>query len=266
VRFGGNTSCVEILTEDSRIILDAGTGIRLLGDRLEPGRRTSLFLTHFHWDHIQGLPFFAPMYDPDFDLRIVGPEQDGSGADTLLAGQMGPNYFPLPYERFRASLSFQNLREGFWEDAGIRVRAFRVRHPSFTVGYRIEAKGRAVAFIPDNELRGGPWSVPATWADDMEAFVADTDLLIHDSMFTDEEYVRKEGWGHSTFTQTLELAERAGVKKACFFHHAPFRSDEALSAILLDLRREVEERGSTLGVEAASEGTEAVFHGREGSE
>jgi ribonuclease BN (tRNA processing enzyme) len=206
------------------------------------------------------------MYDPGFDLRIVGPDQDGLGVDTLLAGQMGPNYFPLPYERFRASLSFRNLREGIWEDDGIRVRAFRVRHSSYTVGYRIEAMGRAVAFIPDNEVRGGPWSVPETWFDDMDAFVAEADLLIHDSMFTDEEYNQREGWGHSTFTQTLELAERAGVKNVSLFHHAPFRSDEALGAILDDIRREVEERGSNLGVEAASEGTKVVLDGREGSE
>jgi len=253
---------VEVLAGHSRIILDAGTGIRLLGERLEPERRTSIFLTHFHWDHIQGFPFFAPAFSPDFDLRIVGPEQDGASVESLLAGQMGPRYFPLLYDHFRASISFHHLNEGTWEDGGVVVRAFRIRHSSFTVGYRVEAAGHSVVFIPDNELIGGPWPTPPGWMDDLVAFVDGADLLLHDSMFTDEEYVAREGWGHSTFSQTLELAERAGVGRALFFHHAPYRSDDALETILGHFQQKLEERGSALGVDVASEGYRITLGGR----
>jgi phosphoribosyl 1,2-cyclic phosphodiesterase len=259
VRFGGNTSCVELLTARSRIILDAGTGIRALGEGLDIERRTSIFLTHFHWDHIQGFPFFKPAYTPDFDLRIVGPEQDGVGVEALLAGQMGPMHFPLLYDDFKASISFHHLNEGVWEGEDFLVRAFRIRHSCFTVGYRVEAAGSSVVFIPDNELLGGPWLTPTGWMDDLVAFAGDTDLLIHDAMFTDEEYGRTEGWGHSTFSQTLELAGHAGAKSTLFFHHAPFRSDDALATILGHYQRSIEERGSNLGVDVASEEYRAVF-------
>jgi len=230
-----------------------------LGEGLDSERRTSIFLTHFHWDHIQGFPFFKPAYTPGFDLRIVGPEQDGVGVEALLAGQMGPRYFPLLYDNFRASFSFHHLNEGVWEDEEFLVRAFRIRHPCFTVGYRVEAGGRTVVFIPDNELVGGPWTTAPGWMDDLVAFVGDADLLIHDSMFTDEEYAKTEGWGHSTFSQTLELAERAGAKSTLFFHHAPFRSDDALATILRNNQLELEERGSNLRVDLASEEYRSVF-------
>lgn len=259
--FGGNTTCVEIQAGESRIIFDAGTGIRLLGDKLmaEGATRASIFLTHFHWDHIQGFPFFAPVYNPEFDLRIVGPEQEGMDVESLFAGQMGPVYFPIPYEALSANLAFDHLNEGVWEQDGIRMRAMRMRHPSYTVGYRVEAFGRSVVFIPDNELVGGAFPTPGGWREKLEKFVEGADILIHDAMYTDEEYPQKAGWGHSTFSQTLELAERAEVKQVFFFHHAPERSDAELNLILRDLRNEVGERGLDLGVHAAFEGKQVLI-------
>ena len=193
---------------DRLIIIDAGTGIRLLGDKLlsETGtKKAAIFLTHFHWDHIQGFPFFAPVYNPEYDLRIVGPSQDGMDVESLFAGQMGPVYFPIPYEALSATLTFDHLNEGVWEHDGARMRAMRMRHPSYTVGYRVEALGRSVVFIPDNELVGGDFPTPTGWRDRLEEFVSGADLLFHDAMFTEEEYETHTGWGHSTFQQTLEV-------------------------------------------------------------
>jgi phosphoribosyl 1,2-cyclic phosphodiesterase len=259
--YGGNTTCVEVQAGESRIIFDAGTGIRLLGNKLmeEGATKACIFLTHFHWDHIQGFPFFEPVYNPEFDLKIVGPEQDGMDVETLFAGQMGPVYFPIPYEALSANLTFDHLNEGVWEQDGIRMRAMRMRHPSYTVGYRVEAFGRSVVFIPDNELVGGTFPTPPKWREKLNEFVAGADVMFHDAMFTQEEYPRREGWGHSTFTQTLELAEQAGVKKVFFFHHAPERSDAELNQILDTYRTEVGERGLDLGVHAAFEGKQVLI-------
>jgi phosphoribosyl 1,2-cyclic phosphodiesterase len=259
--YGGNTTCVEVQAGESRIIFDAGTGIRLLGDKLmeEQATKACIFLTHFHWDHIQGFPFFAPVYNPEFDLRIVGPEQDGMDVETLFAGQMGPIYFPIPYSALSANLAFDHLNEGVWEQDGIRMRAMRMRHPSYTVGYRVEAFGRSVVFIPDNELVGGQFPTPPKWREKLNEFVAGADILFHDAMFSQEEYPRKEGWGHSTFSQTLELAEQAEVKQVFFFHHAPERSDTELNQILDTFRTQVAERGLDLGVHAAFEGKQVLI-------
>ncbi len=260
--YGGNTTCLEVKAGDRRLIFDAGTGIRLLGNKLmeeDADRKACIFLTHFHWDHIQGFPFFAPVYNPEFSLKIVGPMQEGLSVETLFAGQMGPVYFPIPYQALSASLTFDHIHEGIREHEGIRMRAMRMRHPSFTVGYRVEVFGRSVVFIPDNELVGGVFPTPPRWREELEEFVAGADLLFHDAMFTQEEYPAHEGWGHSTFTQTLELAERAGVKQLFFFHHAPERSDAELNHILTHFRTQVQERGLDLGVHAAFEGKQVLI-------
>ncbi len=261
-RYGGNTSCVEVEAGDCRIILDAGTGIRLLGEKLNAEsatKRASIFLSHFHWDHIHGFPFFAPAYNPEFELRIIGPTQEGMDMESLLRGQMESVYFPIPYDALSANITFHHLNEGSWEHDGVRLRSMRMRHTSFTVGYRVEAFGRKVVFIPDNELVGGSYSTPPGWMDQLVEFVAGADLLLHDAMFTTEEYPAREGWGHSTFTQALELAERARVKRLYFFHHAPGRSDQELDRIVQHFREEVGNRGSDLDVRAAAEGAPLII-------
>ncbi len=259
--YGGNTTCVEVQAGEARIIFDAGTGIRLLGDKLtgEGASRACIFLTHFHWDHIQGFPFFNPVYNPEFDLKIVAPEQEGMDVETLFAGQMGPVYFPIPYEALSANLTFDHLNEGIWEEGPILMRSMRMRHPSFTVGYRVEAFGKSVVFIPDNELVGGPFPTPPGWRKRLEEFVAGADIMFHDAMFTEAEYPRKEGWGHSTFKQTLELAAETGVRQVFFFHHAPQRSDAELNIILDEFRTDAAERGLDLGVHAAFEGKKVII-------
>ncbi len=256
VKYGGNTSCVEVRAGEERIVFDAGTGVLGLGEKLVsegPLKPVSIFLTHFHWDHIHGLPFFAPAYDPDFQIRILGPAQEGLALDSVLRSQMGPVHFPLPYEALSAQISFQELSEGWWEGSEISVRSLRVRHASYTVGYRLEALDRSVVLIPDNELVGGTYDVPADWMDKLVGFVGGADLLIHDAMFTSEEYQDLEGWGHSTFSQALALAKEAGVKKLLFFHHSPRRTDVELDRIVRAVRKQCDDRGITVELGAAEE-------------
>jgi phosphoribosyl 1,2-cyclic phosphodiesterase len=256
-RFGGNTSCVEVRTGDTRIILDAGTGIRLLGEEIreeEGEKQAVVFLTHSHWDHIQGLPFFSPAYDPDFKLRICGPTQENLSAEAVFAHQMGPIFFPVTFQELPASITFSEVQEGDWVQDGVRMRAKRVRHPSVTLGYRLEALGRSVVYIPDNELEGGSLATPARWGEEIEDFVRGADVLIHDAMFTEEESPSYEGWGHSTFEQTVDLALRADVRRLLFFHHAPGRSDAELNRIQESFEEEVLDRGGDLQVRAAEEG------------
>jgi phosphoribosyl 1,2-cyclic phosphodiesterase len=253
---------VELKAGECRVIFDAGTGIRLLGDKLqaESGtKKASIFLTHFHWDHIQGFPFFAPVYNPEFNLRIIGPSQEGMDVESLFAGQMGPIYFPIPYEALSATLTFDHLQEGVWEHNGVQMKAMRMRHASYCVGYRVEFGGTSVVFIPDNELVGGDFPTATNWREKLEEFVSGADILFHDAMFTDEEYSSHEGWGHSTFNQTLDLAQRAGVKQVFFFHHAPERSDAELNQILDQARKRVAELGLDLGVHAAFEGKQVLI-------
>lgn len=241
------------------IIFDAGTGVRLLGDKLldaDGPVEATLFLTHFHWDHIQGFPFFAPLYDPAASLRVLGPRQEGLDIQTLFARQMGQVHFPVPLEALAADLTFEHLSEDAWEAPGVRVRSMRVRHPSHTVGYRLEAGGRSICYVPDNEVAGATYPDDPGWRERFVSFLEDADYLFHDAMYTSEEYERRTGWGHSTYHQTLDLAAEAGVRHLFFFHHAPERSDEELNPILDRFRSRVSQRGLSLEVNAAFEGKE----------
>ncbi len=265
--FGGNTSCLEVIAGERRFIFDAGSGIRPLGDHLlahtsEP-IRAELFLTHFHWDHIQGLPFFGPLYNATTRLRVHGARQADIDIRTLIAGQMGPIYFPVPFERISAHMEFEHLSGKAWLEPGVEVAALRVRHPANTYGYRISAGGVSLAFIPDNELVGGQYALPARKAyDDLVRFLGDVDVLYHDAMFSDAEYPHREGWGHSTFSQAVKLAEDAGVRRLYLFHHAPERTDAELSRILDELRDDIARRGSTLEVGVAAEGEDILLEER----
>lgn len=267
VRFGGNTPCLEVEAGPGRrCVLDAGSGLRALGDRLrgEPGPvDLDLFLTHFHWDHIQGFPFFRPLHDEDCRVRVHGPRQEGVDIESLLRVQMAPEYFPVPYATVAATLAFHHTGPGAWTDGHLEVAAYRLRHAGHTCGYRVRAGGAAVAYLPDNELVGGAYPVDGPgWYDGLIEFLRGVDVLLHDAMYTDDEYARAEGWGHSTFAQAARLAEDAGVGHLLFFHHAPDRSDAELLRILEAVREDGARRGSPLRLDLAEEGWTLEVPGR----
>ncbi len=256
VRYGGNTSCLEILTSGDRIILDAGTGIRLLGDDL-PGNdrsnRVSIFLTHFHWDHIQGLPFFGPANRRGCEVGVHGPKQDGMGMEELLTTLFSPAHFPLSIQNLSGQVTVSEVDEGSWSHGEFGVKAMRVRHHSNTLGYRIETSGKTMVFIPDNELEGGSLPTPPGWRSRLSEFVSGADILFHDAMFTEAEGDSYRGWGHSMYEDVVELALESEVKRLSFFHHSPGRSDDELDRLVDVYARVAMARGSDMMVEAASE-------------
>ena len=255
VRYGGNTSCFEVRHQGRRLIFDAGSGIRLLGtDLVEKGPNAiHIFLTHFHWDHIQGFPFFAPLYDPEDTIHVVAPKQREIDVQNLFAGQMGPIYFPVPFSVVAAAVEFEHLNAGSYEIGDAVIEVMRVRHPSFVVGYRVRVGGRTICFIPDNELEGTGYEVGEGWSQRIRDFVGDADVLIHDAMYTQEEYGARAGWGHSTFQQSVRLAEEAGAKRLLLFHHEPTRTDDELDDIVSRLRDDALARGTSLEIAAATE-------------
>jgi phosphoribosyl 1,2-cyclic phosphodiesterase len=261
IRYGGNTSCVEVRSASDRCyVFDAGTGIRSLARRLADERgavSADLFLTHFHWDHIQGFPFCTPLYDPASRIRVHGPRQGDVDVAHALAGQMSPLYFPIPLDALAARVEFVHVAEGPWSDAEVQVAAMRVRHAEHTCGYRIASGGASVAYVPDNELGG---AAEGEWYGRLVAFLEGVDLLFHDAMFTDDEYDRFRGWGHSTYGQAIRLAEDAGVRRLALFHHAPDRTDAELDAVLAQLRAQAASRGSGLELVMSAEGEEIAVH------
>ena len=263
VRYGGNTTCFEVSHGGHRLIFDAGSGIRPLGaDLVDKGPDTiHIFLTHFHWDHIQGFPFFAPLYDPEDTIHVVGPKQREIDVENLFAGQMGPVYFPVPFSVVAAAVEFHHLNTGAYEVGEAVLDVIRVKHPSFVLGYRIRVGGRTVCFVPDNELDGAGYDVGEEWAQRIRDFVGDADLLIHDAMYTELEYREREGWGHSTFEQAVRLAEEGGVKRLLLFHHEPTRGDGELDVIVSRLRDDALARGSSLEIDAAAEGVTIALAG-----
>jgi phosphoribosyl 1,2-cyclic phosphodiesterase len=257
VRYGGNTTCVEIADGETRLIFDAGSGIRPMGvDLFERGHnQIHILLTHFHWDHIQGIPFFRPLYDPEDTIHVVGPKQKDIDVQNLFAGQMGPIYFPVPFSVVSASMEFAHLNQGGYEIGDFSLEVMRVRHPSFVIGYRVTIRDRVICFIPDNELEGDMYAeVGPGFESRIVDFVGGADLLVHDSMYKEEEYPSRHGWGHSTFEQSLRLAREGGVKELLFFHHDPTRTDSELDDIVARMQDKAGRSGHNLKVGAAREG------------
>jgi phosphoribosyl 1,2-cyclic phosphodiesterase len=246
VRYGGDTSCVEVRTPHGRlIVLDAGTGIRQLGLSLGGSvKELDLLLTHMHLDHIEGLGFFAPFFDPECTIRVWGPRPLEGSLEELIATYLSPPYFPVPFERIPASISFTELGAESFEIDDVVVTSTSVCHPGSTLGYRLSQNGSSLAYIPDNE--------PALDRESGLAVAGGADVLFHDAQFTDQEYESRVGWGHSAMSDFVTYLAAAAPKRAVMFHHDPTHADEKLEAMLAGVRTATDSDA----VELAHEGFE----------
>ena len=262
-RYGGNTACISITHGDGRLtILDAGSGLRPLGHELmtRPGRTLTadVLLSHTHWDHIQGLPFFKPLSARGNRFCVYGAAQEGVPLEEILRRQMDPMVFPVPLEALAARIEVREIVEGDVPLGELRVRAFRLRHPGTTLGYRLgpAGGGRDIAYLTDNELGpGGTYPVSEDWRARLVQFLAGTDTLIHDAMYSDQFIQQRAGWGHSTPRQAVDLAAAAGCARLMLFHHEPEHDDVTMDHLLADAREYARGVAPGLVVEAAMEGS-----------
>jgi phosphoribosyl 1,2-cyclic phosphodiesterase len=236
VRYGGNTSCVEIRCGDRLMVFDGGTGLRLLGNELmRDGRpaKLDIFYSHTHFDHICGLPFFAPCYDPKSKIRIWAGHLNGRGIEAVLNNMMIEPLFPIPMGIFTAKLEFVDFAAGkkLAPHRGIRLATGRLNHPNGATGYRVEYAGKTVAYITDTEHR------PGGLDGNVLGLIERADLMIYDATYTDAEYPRHKDWGHSTWEEGVRLADAAGVRTLVIFHHDPGHDDAFMDGIAADAAR-----------------------------
>jgi phosphoribosyl 1,2-cyclic phosphodiesterase/DNA-binding response OmpR family regulator len=275
LRYGGNTSCVALRSAaGTLLVLDCGTGAHELGREIVTTttrpRSGHLLFTHTHWDHVQGFPFFLPLFQPDAHWHIYGPRGLGESLKDTLTGQMRDPYFPISMKGIGAQRSYHELVEGRFEIEDLRITTRFLNHPALTVGYRIEVDGFTVVYATDHEPHERRFASgihePLTGEDLEHAhFVSDADLLIHDAQYIATEYPQRMGWGHSTHEYVIDLALGARVRRLALFHHDPWRSDEALARLEAAARRRVADHGSSMEVFAAAEGQVFDMVGREDS-
>lgn len=270
LRYGGNTSCVEITSDSGELILiDAGTGAHALGRALlEQGRGASghILISHTHWDHIQGLPFFAPLFVPGNEWHIYGPRGLGQSLREVLAAQMDYAYFPVTLNAFAAHVQYHEVVEGEFSIEDVRVATQYLNHPALTVGYRLEADGASVVYASDHE----PHSAHAGegHADEAEGgdiahadFLRDADLVIHDAQYTAGEYPSKLGWGHSTVEYAVDVALAAKARRLALYHHDPERDDASVDRLIAVAQERVAAAGGDLIVMGAAEGVAVELRG-----
>jgi phosphoribosyl 1,2-cyclic phosphodiesterase len=270
-RYGGNTPCVAVERQRAEarhlVVLDAGTGIRPLGKAL--GRRETgpvavdLLISHTHWDHIQGLPFFAPFFNPVNTVRIWGAQQGDVGLGTILRQQMHPVVFPVPLDALAAHLGVQHVEPGSFQIDGFTVDALRLRHPGTTLGYSLAPAdgGPKMAYLTDNELGdGGRYDVGGPgWRRACVAFLEGADVLIHDAMYSPDELRQYRGWGHSSYEEAIALASEAGVKRLVLFHHRPEHDDVTMDAMMEGAQAAAASHGGAVEVMAATEGLQLTL-------
>lgn len=227
LQFGGNTACVEVMIGSTRIILDAGTGICNLGKQLPgSGQQAYILITHTHWDHIQGFPFFMPLFVPGNRFTLYGEGKLGLSFSRQMHDLMSDPHFPIQLDKVAAELQFREVTHGsvWYLPEDITVRAAHNRHPNGAISYRIEQGGRAVCYLTDTEH-----------GEELDAqllqLARGADVVIYDAQYSDAEYPAKRGWGHSTWREGVKLLQAAGAKRLVLFHHEPERADDELAAL-----------------------------------
>ena len=279
VRYGGNTSCVEVRADSEIIILDAGSGIRLLGLELDKefgprSMKLTLLISHTHWDHIQGLPFFSPAYNQKNLIRVLGYEGARAGLAKILASQMETPFFPVSLRELPSHLAIEELKETDFQVGKVEVHSKFANHPGICAGYRLFTRSGSIAYFPDNEpyeplklhlaSRDG---ISQEEARDfataerakMVEFLQGCELAIMDTQYTDDEYAKHIGWGHSSLSSVVSLALDANVGRLVLFHHDPNHDDEMIDKMLEHARALVAKSEKPLKVEAAREGAEILL-------
>lgn len=257
--FGGNTTCVEITLKSGRtLIIDAGTGIRLLGDKLIEEKKIGdihLLITHIHWDHVLGFPFFNPIYDPSTHISIDGHPNGLKGLRYTFDNKMGDGFFPIKFDDLTAKIRYLNrLVNGPLEIDGTHIDSIPLQHPQGGMGFRFREGDKTMVFITDNELREDAWI--GRTPEEYTAFSKNADILIHDAQYTPEEIDVRRGWGHSDYRSTYELARNSGVKKLILFHHDPTRTDKAVREIVHICKEFAKKDHCDLEIDAAKENSE----------
>jgi phosphoribosyl 1,2-cyclic phosphodiesterase len=272
---GGNTSCVEIRVDDHILVCDAGTGIIPFGNELiqqKDIRELLIILTHYHWDHVCGLPFFVPAFSPDWKVSFFGPGDDEGEIKKHVSAQMRAPYFPVGTESWLANINYITPHKDELWHGPISIEYSNVHHPGATYGYRMKVNGKTVIYISDNECnfieksvrqhRGELNEEEQTLYDDMIQeeheseldLIKNADILIHDAQYTPEDYEKKRGWGHSCYIDTINMAIDAGVKELYLYHHDPHYDDQAINVIYQHAEKIIREKNSSLKCHLAREG------------
>jgi len=277
LHYGGNTTCVEVRADDEIIALDAGSGIRSLGIALEKEFqsqpiRLSLLITHAHWDHIQGLPFFAPAYEKKNEIRVRGYDGVDMSFGEIMAEPMKSPFFPIAMRELSARVDIKKLTEMKFSCGKVQVRARFVNHPGICAGYRLFTSAGSIAFLPDHEpyrflhsARANdmsPEQAKKTATEERIAlveFLRGGDILILDAQYTDTEYESHVGWGHGSVSSAVSLALDAKVGRLLLYHHDPSHNDAMVDAMVNDARRLIRENGKDLEVDGAREGEEILL-------
>jgi CheY-like chemotaxis protein/phosphoribosyl 1,2-cyclic phosphodiesterase len=265
-RYGGNTPCVSVDVGGGEplYIFDCGSGIKRLSDRLMESTSERfhgrIFISHTHWDHINTVPFFGPMYARGNQVEIHGPYQGDLTIERAISAQMESVYFPVTIREFGARIVFRDLREETLQFGPVRLDTMLLRHPGYCLGYRLSCRGRIVCYVTDNELY-----LPtdprhdARYVERLAEFARGADVLITDTTYRDHEYPSKVDWGHSCVSQVADFAARAEVKRLHLFHHDPDQTDADIDAKLEEARRELQRLGSKVICEAPAEGDSLIL-------
>jgi len=265
VRYGGNTNCVTLQFQNKYFfIFDAGTGIKELSNYLLKEKKfplkAKIFITHPHYDHVSGIPFFVPLYMKGNEFEILGVNENDLTIEKIISTLMDSVYFPVTTKEFAAKIAFRNLSEEEFDIGELHVSTLLLNHPGRCLGYRVQYKNKSFCYITDNELcfENSPHYDQA-FIDRLINFISSTNVLVIDSTYTDKEYAKKEGWGHSPLSRVIEIANKAKVKLLCLHHHDPDQTDDDIDMKLKQARALLNERGSNIICIAPCEGDEIII-------
>jgi phosphoribosyl 1,2-cyclic phosphodiesterase len=262
ITYGGNTTCVELILESGRrIIIDSGTGIRALGENLaaeEKAVNIHLLITHIHWDHVAGFPFFAPIHNPATRISVDGFHTCMTGLRIPFDNNMSNGFFPVKFDDLKARIKYlDKLRSGPLEIDGVVIDCIPLQHPQGGFGFRFREGGKTFVFLTDNELTDKALSGGASL--DYISFCKDADVLVHDAQYTPDEIYERRGWGHTDYKTAVKLAREAHAKQLILFHHDPSRKDTEVASIVTRCRELADENNAEMIINAAEEGSELLL-------